>query len=65
MKSIPSNELVLIKDNDETNVKQLQKTLFLKIFNSQAILLNTSSSYRILKGLVQSSQEIVSPKALP
>ena len=34
LKSIPSNQLRLIKDSNERTVKQLEKTLFLKVFNS-------------------------------
>jgi hypothetical protein len=40
LKSIPSNQLTFFKDNEDLKVRQLESNLFLKIFNSQALMLS-------------------------
>lgn len=64
LKSIPSNHLQLIKDTNECKVKQLESTLFLKVFNSQALMLTRCSSYNLLKTALKDYIATI-PSAMP
>jgi dGTP triphosphohydrolase len=64
LKSIPSNQLQLIKDTNECKVKQLESTLFLKVFNSQALMLTRCSSYNLLKTALKDYIATI-PSAIP
>lgn len=49
LKSVPSNQLTYFHNSDDFKVRQLESNLFLKIYNSQALMLSRCSTYGLLK----------------